>query len=64
MKKCFMGFCLFFFFNELNDLIHAAKMYLMRSLANSEHLLSMLLLLTVVIRVYVCIYICQVLNRS
>lgn len=26
------------FFNELNDLIHTAKMYLMRSLANSEHL--------------------------
>lgn len=37
-------------------------MYLIRSLANSEHLLSKLLLLTVVICIYVGIYICQVMR--
>lgn len=55
MKNVSWGFG--FFFNELNDLIHAAKMYLMRSLANSEHLLPKLLLLMIVICIYVCIYI-------
>lgn len=45
------------FFNELNDLIHTAKMYLIRSLANSEHLFYKLLLLMIVTCIYVCIYI-------